>query len=36
MVNILKGPKECLNVHGSIFVIFFVQSESKSALKIMF
>ena len=28
-VNMLKGPKECLNLHGSIFVIFFDHSEKK-------
>ena len=22
-VNMLKGPKHCLNLHGSVFVIFF-------------
>ena len=29
-VNILKGPKHCLNLHGSIFVIFFDNSQTKS------
>ena len=23
-VNILKAPKDCLNPHGSIFVVFFL------------
>ena len=32
-VNILKGPKYCLNPHGSIFFIFFDHSERKSARK---
>ena len=36
MVNMLKGPKDCLNLNGSIFVIFFDHSERKSAQKIMF
>ena len=35
-VNILKGPTHCLNLHGSIFVIFIVQSETKSAQQILF
>ena len=30
-VNILKAPKDCLNVHESIFVIFFDHSEKQSA-----
>ena len=29
-VNMLKGPKDCLNPHGSIFVRFFDYSERKS------
>ena len=32
----VTGPKDCLNLHGSIFVIFFDHSEMKSALKIIF
>ena len=35
-VNMLKGPKDCLNLRGSIFVMFFDHSERKSAPKIMF
>ena len=31
IVKMLKGPKECLNTHGSIFLIFLVYSEKKSA-----
>ena len=34
--NMLKGLKHCLNLHGSIFVIFFVHSERKSSQKIPF
>ena len=30
-VNMLKAPKDCLNVHESIFVIFFDHSEKQSA-----
>ena len=30
-VNTLKGPKHCLNLHRSIFVIFFDHSLRKSA-----
>ena len=33
-VNMLKGPKDFLNVHGSIFVIFFDNSARKSTRKI--
>ena len=29
MVNMLKGPKDFLNLHGSTFVIFFDYSEGK-------
>ena len=29
----LKSPKDCLNLHCSIFVIFFAQSEKKLAQK---
>ena len=32
-VNMLKGPKHCLNLHGSIFVRFFDHSEKKISLK---
>ena len=32
-VNMLNGPKHCLNPHGSIFVIVFDHSETKSAPK---
>ena len=35
-VNMLKCPKNCLNLHCSIFVIFFDHSEMKSAWKILF
>ena len=35
-VNMLKGPKHCLNPHGSIFVIFFDHSKRKSAPKALF
>ena len=35
MVNMLKGPKGCLNLHASIFVIIFDYSERKSAQKIL-
>ena len=35
-VNMLKGPKECLNLQGSIFVIPFDNSERKSARKPLF
>ena len=35
-VNMLKEQKECLNLHGSIFVIFFDDSENKSAQRILF
>ena len=34
--NRLKGPKNCLNLHGSIFVIFFDYLERNSAQKIPF
>ena len=36
IVNMFKDPKDYLNLHGSIFVIFFVQSERKSGPKILF
>ena len=35
-VNMLKGPKDCLILHGSIFVIFSGHSETKSSLLILF
>ena len=35
-VKMLKDPKHCLNLHGSIFVIFFDHSERKSAPKTLF
>ena len=35
-VNMLKGPKHCINLKGSIFVIFFDHSERKSARKTLF
>ena len=35
-VNILKGPKQCCNQNGSIFIIFFDHSERKSALEPLF
>ena len=28
-VNMLKGPNDCLNLHGSIFVIFFLSLWKK-------
>ena len=31
--NMLKGLKHFLNLHGSIFLIFFVHSERKSSQK---
>ena len=34
--NMLKGPKDCLNLHGNIFVIFLAHSEKKSSQKIHF
>ena len=35
-VNMLKVPKDWLNMHGSIFAMFFYHSEIKFAPKIMF
>ena len=35
-VNRLKGPKDFLNPHGSIFLILFGHSERKSAPKTLF
>ena len=34
--NILKCPKHCLNLYGSIVVKFFDHSERKSDQKILF
>ena len=34
-VNMLKPPKHCLNLHGSIFVRLFDPSERKSRRKIL-
>ena len=34
-VNMLKGPKDCLILHGSIFVIFFDHCETKPAPPIL-
>ena len=33
-VNMLKAPEHCLNLHSSIFVIFFDDFERKSVRKI--
>ena len=35
-VNMLKGPKDCLNLHGGNFIIYFHHSETKSAPKYLF
>ena len=35
MVSRIKGPKDCLNLHGNIFVIFFDHSEGKPATEIL-
>ena len=35
-INMWKCPKHCLNLHSSIFVIFFNHSEMKSVPKILF
>ena len=35
-VKMLKCPKGCLNMHDSIFIIFFDHSEKKSPQKIIF
>ena len=32
----LNGPKHRMNLHASIFLIFFDHSEKKSAPKILF
>ena len=34
-VNMLMGPEHCLNLHGSIFGIFFDQLQRKSAPRIV-
>ena len=34
-VHMLKGPKHCLSLHGSIFVIFFDHYVRKPARKIL-
>ena len=36
LVNMLRGPKNCLNPDGSIFLKFFDHSETKSAPKTLF
>ena len=35
-VNMLKSPKDSLNLHSSIFVKFFDHPEKKSAQKYLF
>ena len=35
-VNMLKGPKHCMNLHDSIFVTFFDHFERKSVPKNLF
>ena len=35
-INMLNGPKHCLNPHGSIFVIVLDRSERKSAANNLF
>ena len=35
-VNMLEGPKHCINLHGNMFVIFFDHSETKSYPIILF
>ena len=35
-VNMLKGPKHCINLQGSIFLMFFDQSEKKISSKNFF
>ena len=35
VVNMLKAPGHCLTLHSSIYVIFFDQSEIKTARKIL-
>ena len=36
IVNMLKGPKDYLNLHGIILLILFDHSQRKSAQKIPF
>ena len=36
IVNMLKGPKHCLNLHGSIFAMFLDHSVKEAARKILF
>ena len=35
-VNMLKSPKNCLKLHGSIFLIFLDHSDRETALKTLF
>ena len=35
-VNISEGPKHCLNLHRSVFVVFFDHSQKNSARKTLF
>ena len=35
-VNMLKGPKDSINLHATIFVRFFYHSERKSAPNFLF
>ena len=35
-INMLKGPKHSINLHGGIFPIFFDYSEKESAQKTQF
>ena len=34
-VNMLSGPKHCLNLHGCIFVIFFDEFEEKISVSVV-
>ena len=36
MVSMLKGPKDCLSLHGSIFVILFDHFQGKSSWRVLF
>ena len=36
IVNMLNGSKDCLNLQGSIFVVFLDRSERNLAEKILF
>ena len=36
IVKMLKGPKDCLNLHGSILFIFFDHSQTKSVPRTLF